>query len=342
MRLIAAITMFGSIPGICLSGAAMAADGPAGVITKLSGTVTLFSHPSASIEGPSPRALFEGVYYSVRPARVGDRIESGSMLRTALDGKARVILPNGDHYQLAPGTAYRGKFGEGGAQEEINVLHGTVRGVVAKRAARRTLIIRTRAATMGVRGTDFTVFHDPVLGTKLAVIRGAVEMKPEGVAKAEPVAVKGGEAAEVYRAEAPVASRAADPASPGSDASGQAQSARQEQRLERPLLRKLAQEEVSEILSVSRIEASADRAAAAAAEESERIQSLEAKAREATLIDIRADDPKLFARLQARQDSISDVELSELSARKVIETAPRLREVVQPERDAYRRYLDRR
>ncbi len=161
----------------------------AGTITQLEGKVMLFTNPAktpgsgGAKEGA--RALFEGQYYLVRDAKLGDRVEQGNILRTPPAAKARVVFENGDQYNVGPGTAYKVSWKSdsqdpGAASPEVNLMYGKLRGIVAKGGPRSKLQVRTASATMGVRGTDFFIAsQDEDKGTEVSIIRGAVEVKPE-------------------------------------------------------------------------------------------------------------------------------------------------------------------
>src|SRR5688572_3156305 len=78
-------------------------------ITRLNGKVELLSNPSDKVIGTDPHAKFDGKYYSFRSARVGDRVGNGDILRVSSEpeARARMIFNNGDHVDVASGTAYR-------------------------------------------------------------------------------------------------------------------------------------------------------------------------------------------------------------------------------------------
>src|SRR5690348_2130250 len=95
-----------SIFGICQP---IEASENIATLTQLQGIGRIFSHPSKiPTEGENgSRVLFEGEYYHVKEAHVGDQIDNGEIFRTAPNAKARVVYPNGDQLNLGPGSAYR-------------------------------------------------------------------------------------------------------------------------------------------------------------------------------------------------------------------------------------------
>ena len=133
-------------------------------VTDIEGAVTLFSHPAKTSEqGPPPHALYDGTLYSVQPVKQGDRIENGNILRTAPGSKARVIYPNGDQFYVGPQTAYKISWTDADPTGNVNVdlSYGGLRGVVQKGGPLKHLTVHTRAAVMGVRGTDFYIGEGP-------------------------------------------------------------------------------------------------------------------------------------------------------------------------------------
>ncbi len=167
-------------------------------ITKLLGDAQIFTHPSKTPHekktvDDGSMALFEGEYFLVREAKVGDTVEEGNILRTKVNGRARLVYENGDQIIVAPGTAYRIHWDAKSEKDPaLDLMYGKVRGVVAKDGPRGKFTIRTKAATLGVRGTDFFVSESNTTGeTTLTVIRGSVEMKPVAAGE-KPVEVKMG------------------------------------------------------------------------------------------------------------------------------------------------------
>lgn len=163
-----------------------------GTLAEIQGEVQIFSFPSAKIlEGPAPHVKFEGMYYSASDGKVGDRIEKGSVVRTSPDAKALIIFDNGDQFHVAPATSFRVTWDKDtdDAHSEMEIRYGKLRAVIEKRGPRSRFKIRTQAAVIGVRGTDFFVaVGDEV--TETATLRGSVEVVPQihGEAEAAPKA----------------------------------------------------------------------------------------------------------------------------------------------------------
>ena len=256
----------------------------------------MFTHPSKTLQkGEGTHALYEGEYYLVETVAVGQPLEQGNIVRTAPGGKARVIFANGDQLNVGPATAMR-IFWDKDARDSktrIDLAYGKVRGIVEKGGPRSKLQIRTRTATMGVRGTDFFIADGGVDGgTEVSIMRGAVEVTPKAK-DSKPVEVKQGFSAEVV-APKPPSSPEATASSPSASAAPAAPAVE---------LRKTTQEELQGIQRSSTIvkkEGEAPKEAPAA------VAQLEKKAVETALKDIKTYDPQLYAQLESKKPASTD------------------------------------
>jgi hypothetical protein len=67
-------------------------------------------------------------------------------------------------------------------------MYGKLRGIISKESDEKKIIIKTKIATMGVRGTDFFVSDSGPKGeTEITVLRGMVEVTNESTGKLLPV-----------------------------------------------------------------------------------------------------------------------------------------------------------
>ncbi|MCM2323364.1 MAG: FecR family protein [Oligoflexia bacterium] len=321
-----------------ISASAASASEQVGTLTQAEGTVKIFTNPSKKIHSDGEkgvRALFEGEYFLVRDAKVGDQVEQGNIIRTSPGGKARVIFQNGDQYNVGPATAYRvfwSKDAKDG-KTKIDLMYGKLRGVVAKGGPRSRLTVKTKSATMGVRGTDFFIADGGDSGTEVSILRGAVEVKPEAP-QAKPIEVTAGFSAAV--APAPVApkveKKTADTKEAGTPVA-QAPAPAPAPVIE---LRKTTQEELVGIQKSSEIRAlKKEDLKAAPAEVAKLVEKLETKAVETVINDVKAADPKLFAQLQGKQFTSSD-ELNKASVQNILKEAPK----APPKRKPYKSELD--
>lgn len=309
-----AVVMFLSLSGWA------AASQQVGTITQMEGEVKIFSHPGKKIQGPAPHALFEGEYYSVQDAKIGARLENGNILRTAPGSKARIVFENGDQYNVSSGTAYRVFWSKDAAKTDtkVQLMYGKLRGVVEKGGPRGRLKVRTRSATMGVRGTDFFIADGgPEGGTEVTILRGEVEVKPEAP-KAKPIEVKAG-----FSAEIPPPAVTEKEAGKETAIKEAAQPARVSPSVE---IRKSTQEDLLAIQKSSEVKPMSkdgDRQVAEVPTEiKEKIQKLESKAVETTLKDIKAYDPKLYAQIQAQAVQSTD-QLNQRAVEVLLKDAPK-------------------
>ena len=293
---------------LAVSGPVWAADaksGQIGTLTAVEGAVQVFAYPSTKFDGPSPRVLFENSYYTFLDGKAGQRVDAGYIVRTAPDAKARIVYDNGDQFYLGGGSAYQVAWKTKSAvtETDIKLLYGRLRGVVAKGGPRSHMVIHTRSAVMGVRGTDF-VIADPGAGpgpTEVAVLRGQVEVRTNGV-KVAAQQIPAGQTAEVAPAAAEIETHAS------------------------------SQEELVGIRKFSTIQAVVQ---AVNDETSQKLEVLEKKAVESTLHDIRDYDPKLYAKLQAGgAQTVQDLNAQAIES--LVREAPKAK----PNRKPYKNELE--
>ncbi len=150
-----------------------------GTVVKIKGEVKIFTHPGNKILGPAPRVLFEKKYYSFKNAKLGDKLLNGHIIQTGAKAKARVIFRNGDQIFIGEGTAYKINWLAGtkksGTKSVLNLIRGQFRAIVSKKGPRNNLKIKSKQASLAIRGTDFYVMkiRDSI---KLSVVRGKVSI----------------------------------------------------------------------------------------------------------------------------------------------------------------------
>ena len=324
-----------------LAAPALAADTKVGTLTQVQGEVKVFRNPSKKLPAPTPgatHALFEGEYYVVTDAKVGDSVENGAIVRTTPSAKARVVYENGDQFNVGPGTAYKIAWSDRAtadkgqiAKTEVNLMYGKLRGIIEKGGPRSKLQIKTRTAIMGVRGTDFFIASGGEdNGTHVTVVRGNVEVKPEpakdapkDAPPAKAIEIKAGMSAEVTP---PVeVSKSAPAVAPAVE------------------LRKSTQED---LIGIQRTSVINKATAAATTEEAKKVEQLEKKAVETTMKDIKATDAKLYAELTKDPSKTNDA-VNSKAIDKLLAVAPKAPEKRKPykselddlEAGAYEKYF---
>ncbi len=315
------VTSLGAIFCATLGGAA---SNSVGTLTAVEGEVILLSRPSKKFSNTTPPpVMYEGEYFQSQLAQVGMHVEKGNVLRTTLQGRARVIYENGDQFNVAPGTAYRIDWQEKldaksnakskNFETRMELLHGKIRGIIDKAGPRNQLRIRTRAAVIGIRGTDFTINCEGAENkTEVSILRGAVEVRSVAQTQSAP---KG----------AATATKTPDKAQPKTEVriirAGEIGIVTASTPVIAPKveIRRTTQEELISSQRIAEIETKSSDIATTKA-----VSELEQKAKEVTLRDIKTHDPKLFAQIQANpQKATSLNEINAVSVTQAYKTAPK-------------------
>lgn len=147
-----------------------------GTLTSLKGDVKILSRKGSS---GSKVLRYEGQTYKYKKARIGRKVRPKEIILTGPSAKAKVVFPNGDHFHIGPGSsmtvpAKRGSKASKGSH--LKLYYGKVRALISKKGPRKNLILRSKTAVAGVRGTDFFFSESGVHGTKLTVLRGSVAL----------------------------------------------------------------------------------------------------------------------------------------------------------------------
>lgn len=124
--------------------------------------------------------VFEGAR---RRGAVGTELRLGESVKTSAGVTVTVRYPDGSVVDVAPGSELRFK-GEGGGVRAHTLFNGALRGQVTPQKdapqkdaqARPRFIVRTKSATMGVRGTDFVFsFNAKTAVSQLNTLEGLVD-----------------------------------------------------------------------------------------------------------------------------------------------------------------------
>jgi hypothetical protein len=270
-------------------------DPQVALLAQVEGKTQIFTQPSKTAHqkknpAAGTMALYEGQYYLIQDAKTGDRVENGVIVRTLPGAKAKVLYPNGDQFYVGPGTAYRiewkPKKSDGIAQVEL--MYGRMRGVISKEGPRKKLQIRTKSATMGVRGTDFFIADTGPDGeTEVSVIRGSVEVRPNPKS-GEPKETKKESVAQEIKT---------------------GQSAAVAQTIE---VRSTTKEDLSGIKEASTLSAQPSPAASLPAPQQNQVMAeiaaLEKKAVEVTLKDIQTYQPEVYKQIEAQPGQVKQAQ----------------------------------
>lgn len=151
-----------------------------GLVITSKGDVKILS--SSIKKGPS--LLFEGKKYFYRKSKVAQKVYANEILLSGPNGRAKIIYVNGDQFFLGPSSMVSvPEISNTKKKPSIDLIYGKMRAVIHPKKELSGLRIKTKAAVMGVRGTDFIGVHHDSVGTFTTVLRGKVEVKSSFSAK---------------------------------------------------------------------------------------------------------------------------------------------------------------
>jgi hypothetical protein len=182
--------------GLVLASSAIASDAPVGRVVSAQGKVV------ARVEGAGSGLS------RMRYLKSGDSIYRKDLINTASDGSVKILFQDDSVMDVGPSSLFKVAQYDPAADSksrriEMGLEYGKVRASVnQKLGPRGKFILRTRAATMGVRGTEFYVMSD-ILGaeggkpdpeapksqpihTQVVVTEGKVEVTKQGAPGAAP------------------------------------------------------------------------------------------------------------------------------------------------------------
>jgi hypothetical protein len=136
-----------------------------------------------------------------RALRPGDRIETWDMLVTGMDSTVKLRFADGTVVDVGELTDMKvAAFIDAGNAVQTRLwLRGGEASASVNRSSERpsSLEVKTPTATLGVRGTRFTVRHDKASGlTTVRVTEGAVELAPADPSR-KPVSLTAGQSIDV-------------------------------------------------------------------------------------------------------------------------------------------------
>ena len=146
------------------------------VVTRTEGGASFLELQTSPKQKGNNAIIFEKSTYFKRELKKGDRPSNGDVIVTDTSGKVRLIFRNGDQITVTPSTAYKFTWDPATNKNAVaEILYGDIRAVIQPGGPREGLKVKTKAAVMGVRGTDFYASAwGGAGGSKVAVIRGKV------------------------------------------------------------------------------------------------------------------------------------------------------------------------
>jgi hypothetical protein len=159
------------------------------------------SNPSARAGQPKRMVgtlgMIEGdVTMDSVPARNGGSVHEGAVIEVEEGGRATLLLGKGSVFHLAGGTKFvvkqyavtvQNEAKETNEAAELDLKFGKTRALILNQGGRRTIRIRSRAATMGVRGTEILVNapKNQAEPATFVTLEGLAELRTEG--RSEPI-----------------------------------------------------------------------------------------------------------------------------------------------------------
>lgn len=272
----------------------VASTSDTGTITRIRGDVEILSQVN---QAKTTQVYYQDRSYFLTQAQLGDEIRRGDILRTGHASIVRVVFENGDQFTVGPGSEYTLEIqAEGQSSSLINMARGRLRGVVSSDGPRNNMEVKTRSASLGIRGTDFFVESPRFSQTEVTVIRGEVEIAAIDEKSSRPsevIAVRSGQSGEI---------KSTDSFQP-------------------PLIVPTSQRRLISIQESTNIKR--DEKKDLPPQLNQRIQILEQAALETTKKDIKRHDPKLYEKLQRDPDRLKSVDdLQGVVTALAIEKAP--------------------
>ncbi len=126
--------------------------------------------------------------------KVNDLLDVGDIIRTQKDSAAKITLNDRSEINLSATSEFKvdnnavTKGGETQKPSTLSVLFGQLRVKASKSEDGKTkMVVKTRSATMGVRGTTLDVISNPFTGNStLVTLEGNVKLLPAFVANTIP------------------------------------------------------------------------------------------------------------------------------------------------------------
>ena len=313
-----------------------AADSQVAVITRKIGKVKLLKYPSVKRKGPSPHVKLDGLFYSVKKARKGHKLEIGDVIQTGKLARVRLIYDNGDQITVSPETSYKISLGVGKKKNKpvIDLFFGKLRAMVRKGGGRSGLEVRAKTGTMGVRGTDFFVSaRGKDGGSEVSVLRGAVAVKPTGE-NVKPVEIPAGFSAALPKIEKE------------DNKIGKGKKKRRKKKKSGGIMgfsikmKKTTKQDLVKIQQVTKVKKQkrkeGQKISAAELALEKKLKKLETKAVENTIQDIKEEDPELYEVIKKNpKKNLDDIDkIQTIATRKAFEKAPSAPKSQKPRKDS--------
>lgn len=180
------------------------------LLVAATASVLLRPSPAAAAEPAATVALMQGTAVLIRmgmatPLVMGAAVYEGDSIRTAADGRVRLVARDGLEVVIGPGTEvqvnhYRARQGWLALDLMLGLAAGIMRLVAPTQAEPRRIEVLTRSALASVRSTEWIV-DETARGTGVFSREGRVVVS--GLAGLEQVVLTAGEGTDVPPGGAP-------------------------------------------------------------------------------------------------------------------------------------------
>jgi hypothetical protein len=146
----------------------------------------LLSEPSFAGSGSATVILLRGTVSleDGKPLQLKDEVSPGSAVKTGPRSFAKLLFKDNSQVNVGPETTLKLEPTQAGAPSLVNLVGGQIRAKVTKDLLQgndgkspEKLLIKTKTAAMGIRGTDFNVsFNQANNSTALVTFEGNVAM----------------------------------------------------------------------------------------------------------------------------------------------------------------------
>ena len=100
--------------------------------------------------------------HELKPAKAGDSVYAGDVVNTPSNGKIKILMKDKSIIDLGSSALFKVEHFSGNSgsdrQADVSMMYGTMRAAITQKiTGKGRFNVRTPAATMGVRGTEFVV-----------------------------------------------------------------------------------------------------------------------------------------------------------------------------------------
>lgn len=128
-------------------------------ITRIEGEAFILNYGNKRQTGPGPHYYYDGKYYSLKKAKVGDSLVAGNIIRTAALGRVRLVYRYGDYLDVGDDSYLRLRtFGTRHKQRLVWRLDlGKVRGFIRQDNGLAGSLLQVQKVYTYLRNNEFYI-----------------------------------------------------------------------------------------------------------------------------------------------------------------------------------------